>query len=418
MRILFLSNFYPPARPGGYTQWCQEVAESLRARGHHVGVLTSNHEVGKAQEEEQGVYRLLHLDGDLEYYRPLDFFVNYRKRQRENVEHITNIIREFRPDLIFIWGMWAMSKDVPVRAERMLPEQVVYYLSDYWPTAENVHVLYWNRPTRRRLMRFPKRLLSKLANKMVKAEDNSSLKLDRVICVSQAVKSILVDKGLPIQAAQVIHGGTDLRRFGEFHARNFEQRPLKFLYAGQLVSHKGVHTAIEAMSIVIREYGKDETHLMIVGTGHPKYEDYLQELARREGIEDYVTFRGGVPKSEMPSIMQEAQILLFTSIYEEPFARMTQEAMLSGMVVLGTLTGGTKEILVDEVNGLTFPAENSQLLANKMGRLIRDPQLCDRLARAGRRTVLENFTLDRMVDKIENYLQNVMDTSNEVLIKN
>jgi hypothetical protein len=77
MRILFLTNFYPPARPGGYTQWCHEVAERLQARGHRTGVLTSNYELAKAPADEQNIYRLLHLEGDLFYYQPRHFFMEW-----------------------------------------------------------------------------------------------------------------------------------------------------------------------------------------------------------------------------------------------------------------------------------------------------------------------------------------------------
>ena len=79
MRLLFLSNFYPPIRPGGYTQWCHEVAERLKARGHTVNVLTSRYEREKAPTGEQRIYRLLYLEGDLNYYQPLHFFTGWKK---------------------------------------------------------------------------------------------------------------------------------------------------------------------------------------------------------------------------------------------------------------------------------------------------------------------------------------------------
>src|SRR5688500_12198423 len=78
MRILFLSNFFPPARPGGYTQWCHEVAERLAERGHNVGVLTSRYELEKAPVGEQNIYRLFHLEGDLDYYEPIHFFTQWK----------------------------------------------------------------------------------------------------------------------------------------------------------------------------------------------------------------------------------------------------------------------------------------------------------------------------------------------------
>jgi glycosyltransferase involved in cell wall biosynthesis len=83
---------------------------------------------------------------------------------------------------------------------------------------------------------------------------------------------------------------------------------------------------------------------------------------------------------------------------------MTQEAMASGLVVIGTTTGGTKEILRDGETGLTFAPEDADGLAKQVTRLIVDPELCCRLSKAGRQTVLENFTLEKMVEQIEAYL--------------
>ena len=110
----------------------------------------------------------------------------------------------------------------------------------------------------------------------------------------------------------------------------------------------------------------------------------------------------------MPAILQQFDVLIFPSIYEEPLARMTQEAMISGLVVVGTTTGGTKEILRDGETGLTFAPGDADGLAEQVTRLVADPDLCCRLAQAGRQTVLENFTLDKMVKEIEVYLQEVI----------
>jgi glycosyltransferase involved in cell wall biosynthesis len=70
-------------------------------------------------------------------------------------------------------------------------------------------------------------------------------------------------------------------------------------------------------------------------------------------------------------------------------------------VVIGTSTGGTREILLNGVNGLTFEAENAQLLALKIVQVIDDGELRAKLARAAHQTVVERFSLTRMVDEIE-----------------
>ena len=404
MRILFLSNFFPPARPGGYTQWCHEVTERLAARGHTIGVLTSRYELAKAPAGEQNIDRLLHLEGDLAYYQPLHFFNRWKKQHRENLTFLEDTVKNFAPDLIFVWGMWALSKALPARAEQLLPGRVVYYLSDYWPATVDMHTTYWQSSTRGWAMRVPKQILSKLALSLLAKEGQPHLKLEQVICVSSRVRDLLVEAGLPIQHARIIHGGTDVERFLDVRKRGYPSGRLKLLYAGQLVRHKGVHTAIEAMARLVNKRKVNQITLTLVGSGHPDYEAVLRDLIERERLHDFVTVHKPVSKDEMPAIFQQFDALVFPSIYEEPLARVTQEAMAAGLVVVGTTTGGTGEILRDGETGLTFAPEDAEGLAEQVNRLIVDPYLFCRLAQAGRQTVLENFTLDKMVNEIEAYL--------------
>jgi glycogen synthase len=410
MRILFLSNFYPPARPGGYTQWCHEVAERLARRGHTIGVLTSRHERTKAPASEPDVYRLLHLEGDLNYYQPLHFFTQWKKENQENLVFLDEVVKKFSPDLIFIWGMWALSKSLPARAEQLLPGRVVYYLSDYWTSALDMHTTYWRSPAQRWPLQIAKRVLGKVALSMIAKESQPDLQLQHVICVSARVRDLLVEAGLPIQQARIIHGGTDVERFLNVRARDYLSGPLKLLYAGQLVQHKGVHTAIKAVAKLVKERGVGQIHLTLVGSGHPDYETFLHNLVEKDDLCEYVTFHTPVSKEEMSTILQQFDVLIFPSIYEEPLARMTQEAMVSGLVVIGTTTGGTKEILREGETGLTFAPDDADGLAEQIGRLIANPSLCHRLAQTGRQTVLENFTLDRMVNEIEVYLHQVINS--------
>ena len=404
MRILFLSNFFPPARPGGYTQWCHEVAERLAERGHTIGVLTSRYELAKAPTSEQNIYRLLHLEGDLAYYQPLHFFTSWKKQHRENLVFLEQTVKDFAPDLIFVWGMWALSKALPALAEQLLPGRVVYYLSDYWPSALDMHTTYWQSPARQWPMRLLKRPLRKIALARLGQTSRPTLKFEHAICVSARVRELLVEAGLPIQHAHVIHGGTDVQRFSSVRERDYRFGHVKLLYAGQLVRHKGVHTAIEAMARLVNKRRINQITLTLVGSGHPDYEAVLRDLIERERLHDFVTVHKPVSKDEMPAIFQQFDALVFPSIYEEPLARVTQEAMAAGLVVVGTTTGGTGEILRDGETGLTFAPEDAEGLAEQVNRLIVDPYLFCRLAQAGRQTVLENFTLDKMVNEIEAYL--------------
>jgi glycosyltransferase involved in cell wall biosynthesis len=102
------------------------------------------------------------------------------------------------------------------------------------------------------------------------------------------------------------------------------------------------------------------------------------------------------------------QVFLFTSIWPEPMARSVMEAMAAGLLVIGTEVGGQTEMLFDGQNALTFKAEDFETLARHIAAVAENPALRVRLARAGQQLVLERFTLDRMVDEIEQFLQDVI----------
>jgi glycosyltransferase involved in cell wall biosynthesis len=376
-----------------------------------VAVLTSRYQRERATAEEAHIHRLLHLDGDLFYYQPRHFFTQWLKQQRENRETVRQVMASFKPDLVFVWGMWAMSRAVPATVEALLPDGVVYYLSDYWPSAADMHSTYWEAPARHRLMQGPKWLLRQIARRIQARAQHPPLRFKNAICVSHAVRRHLIAAGLPLQGAQVIHGGTDLGRFQREVKRLYQNQDgtLRLLYAGQLVEHKGVHTAVEAMAHLAQNRPAREVQLTVMGAGHPAYEAGLRRMVDDAGLHDYVHFRAPVAAREMPAVLDEHDVLIFPSIYEEPLARMTQEAMASGIVVIGTLTGGTPEILEDGENGLTFPAADAGRLASQIERLLEEPELAAQLAAAGRQSIVDYFNLQRMVDDIEAYLQAVVD---------
>jgi glycogen(starch) synthase len=411
MRILFLSNFYPPLRAGGYAQLCYEVAQGLQALGHTIGVLTSNYKQEQAPVEEPRVYRLLHLEGDLFYYQPLDFFISWHKHQQENQVNLMQVVDRFNPDILVIWSLWALPKTVAALAGRLLPDRVVYYLAGHWPVVEDMHSRYWHGPARHWFMRLPKRLLGAITLTRLARESRPTLKFEHVLCVSAALRDILIEQGLPLQHALVVHNGIDVEQFqckSRLELFEPEDRRLKLLYAGQLAHQKGVHTAVEAIAKLAHRPGMDQVSLMVLGRGHPGYEASLHTMVEKMNLGDYVTFHKPVSRDQMPALLRQFDVLVFPSIYEEPLARMTQEAMASGLVVVGTTTGGTKEILVDGQNGLTFAPENAEDLSEKIARLVTDPDLRCRLAKAGRQTVVEKFSIDRTVKEIEAYLQTVV----------
>jgi glycosyltransferase involved in cell wall biosynthesis len=398
---------------GGYTLWCAEVTRELMARGHDCAVLTTRYQAENYPENEEGVFRLLHLEGDLHFYQPLKFFLHWERHQQENRELFERVAAEFKPDLVFFWGMWALSKSLPAIAEKCFPGKVAFYISDYWPAQPDMHHTYWEQPARHRLMHLPKKILGSLARARLQRAGRPLEVYPNCLIVSQAVLDILTRSGIQFQNPRVIHGGTDLSRFTHVHRDRDPTGKIRMLYAGQLAEHKGLSTIVQALAILINEKGLERLELTVVGSGHPDYEKSLHQMIADLEIGAHITFLGQNPSDKMPAILARQDLLLFSSTYDEPLARMTQEAMAAGVAVIGTTTGGTGEILVDGENGLTFEAGNAGELADKIAFLTKHPDIREQYAQAGRETIQNYFNLERMVDEIEQALQAIINTGDQ-----
>ena len=112
----------------------------------------------------------------------------------------------------------------------------------------------------------------------------------------------------------------------------------------------------------------------------------------------------------MPGIYRRHDALLFTSEWEEPFALTPLEAMATGMPVIGTTTGGSREIFRHRDNALTYTAGNSEELGERILELTNSPSLRARIAATGQSEVRNTYALPIIVDQIERYLAETLST--------
>jgi len=405
MRILFLSNFYPPASRGGYEQWCQEVADGLRSKGHAVKVLTSDHgKSGLQTSNPAWVHRSLYLEMELASLKnAFQFFTHRKKREQENLNCVAEFIKQFKPDVVLIWGMWNLHYSMPTLIEKQMAGRVVYYMGDYWPTLPNQFENYWNAPPRSFLTGLPKLLLRPFAQSILAREKRPDIKLRHVLFPSVFMQNEFKQKGIAPTHTKIVYGAIDTKLYVDSHKKQGDG--LSLLYVGRLSQEKGVHTAIQAVGNLVRDYGFKNIKLTIVGDGEPGYEAYLRQLATQENVASFVTFIPAQPKETLPALYQQFDIFLFTSIWPEPFGRVIVEAMASGLTVVGAPVGGAVEILRADENALTFSPDDPSSLAQQLRRLIETPALRERLAKAGRETAIHQFDLQRMTNEIELYLQ-------------
>lgn len=408
MKLLVLTNFYPPHHIGGYEMLCQEVVEQLRVRGHSVTVLSGKQ--GVAQKTVEGhVQRRFTLESELYHYQPSSAW-GYPLAKQRNLAVLRAVVAQEPPDLIFIWGMWALSKALAQVAESLRPGRVVYYLANPWPIEPNLHQSYWAAPATTPLRRLAKQVTRLLARWWLQAEWRQvSLAFAHALCCSAALRAQLLAAGIPLQQAPVIYEGIELAPY--LAQQPYQPAPqhesgdpfYRLLFVGTLGEHKGVHTLLEALAC-LQPAERCHFQLTIMGAGHPHYEARLHRLVATQALGPWVTFRRPIPRRDLPTLLGQYQVLLLPSIWEEPLARIMQEGLAAGLVVIGAATGGTKETIRHGENGLLFPAADATALADCLRWLVAEPTSVPALASAGRQTAIEKFALSRMVDEIERYL--------------
>ena len=408
MRILFLTNFYPPYELGGQGRSCQQAVEGMKERGHSVMVLTSMHGTDNQSVQDENVYRCLYLEMDMVPLRhSLVFFTQRKQRVQHNLAKTQQILTDFQPDVVFIWGMWNLSHALPELIETQMARRVVYRFAEYWPTLPSQHELYWRAPAQSLASRIVKTPLSRVALFMLAQEAQPpQLKFDNVICVSAATRDVLVKGGVPVADARIIHTGieiTDNPCGAELDED--ETRDLKLLYAGRLSADKGVETTIEAMEHLVHKLDMQQVKLSLAGSGSEEYMRHLRELVARADLENYVTFLGWVPHEEMPQLMCQFDAALVPSKWPEPFARVVLEGMSFGLVVIATPSGGTSEIIRNKENGLLFTSGDFQDLAQAVTSIAANPEFRHKLRNTGRKTVREQFTITKMLDAYEAFLK-------------
>lgn len=388
MRILVVSNLFPPGYIGGYELGCSQVCELLVEQGHHVEVLTSDYEEGDPNDYPNPnlpVHRMLRL------YVPFGKPATLMRRRRREVGRHNQIItdkaiRRVEPDVVYIWSQLRLTVGA-ARAAVAHKLPVAYRFGDahvlgYMPAAFG-----WS----------PRQIYRYVADNWIFRDVTlRDIPIDNVSCISQRLKKQLLDSGLAIDNCQVTYNGIPIELFPVKQDRGGVHSPARILYVGQLHHYKGVHTVIEAAHRLCRATGM-RCQLGIAGSGPEDYRQELQSLANDGPA--LVNFYGKVPYHKLKDVYHEHDIFVFSSIWEEPQGVTYLEAMASGTPVVSTVDGGHGEIIRDGENALAFAKENPEELATRLQLLIDKDELRHRIVDNAVKEVTQRFTLQEFAKK-------------------
>jgi glycosyltransferase involved in cell wall biosynthesis len=238
-----------------------------------------------------------------------------------------------------------------------------------------------------------------------------------LVAVSEATRQYHVANGLDAGKCVVAYNGVDLDEFqprlptGYLH-RELKLPPFARLIAvvGQLGLRKGTDVALAAAAKIGAEVS--DVHWLIAGerTSTKKessdFEGGLHAVANRAPLTGRVHFLG--QRSDVRQLLTEC-VLLVHAARQEPLGRVLLESAASGLPVVATDVGGTREIFPTEADGAVLvPADDAEALAQAVTDLLVDEDRRHSLGAAGRRRAEQQFNIRDAATRLINFYRSVL----------
>jgi glycosyltransferase involved in cell wall biosynthesis len=219
-------------------------------------------------------------------------------------------------------------------------------------------------------------------------------RVDRFVAVSDAVRGVLLEAGVPPERVVTVHSGIDPARFAVAADPEGLRGELAIPanaklvgFVGALVPHKSPGDLLEALARL-----PGGVHAVLAGAGG--LEGALRRRAGEDDLRGRVHFLGH--REDVPRILRSIDAFCLPS-HLEGLGTSVLDALAAGAPVVAAAGGGIPEMVEQGVSGLLVPPGRPETLAEALDRVLADPDLADSLRRGGRRRV-EAFTAGRMVE--------------------
>ena len=375
LKILVITNLYPPQELGGYGRSIFDFALNLSCMGHQTYVVTSNAPyLGGDLKGERSVNRGLLLKGSYEgQVSAIADADQLTAISAHNLELVSDVINDFQPDTALLGNMDFLGPDLlQLLAGRAIPIWHHYGFSD--PSALPYPVT---------CMPPPSCGYQPLANSYFTARSLAS--------------TLSAFGPLP-----VIYPGAQTHLYADINPPSLGG-PLRIAFAGLLMGVKGPHVLLEALAR-LKSLGVPFTCELAGGWIDNHFYQQLVDYAHSAGIAQSIHFLGKLERYQLRELFSRNQIFVFPSTWEEPFGISQVEALAAGLLVVSSGTGGAGETVHDDINGRRFRPSDSQHLAAILHEIYCQPAEHEPLRSRGRRLAQSHFDTTRESVKLSDLM--------------
>ena len=393
MRIVQVVHGLPPHERAGTEILTLELSRALQARGHQVTIIArtsapEREEFSLQEEQDEHGPRIIRIVNNymrtnsfrLHYDNPFfhDTFRRLLDRCGADIvhfQHVAHLSAGLIPSVsalgyptvlslhdFFFACHWVQLID---RADQLCPgpqqgERCVTCLHGVASAEDARHRFAFMA----QVLRVPQRVITPSAFLARRMAEEFSFLHDRLQVIAP---------GLPLPPGSARREKTDAVPDSPVTSR-LPGRPLRIVYVGVLLPHKGAHVLIDALKGI----PADRIHVSFYGAEVAAKRAYAERL--RQAAAGLSVHWGGVyERSTLRTILAEHDVLVMPVIWEETFSLVIREALQAGLPVIAARRGALPEAIEDGRNGLLFEPENAEDLRRCLRRLLDEPELLDRL---------------------------------------
>ncbi len=382
MRILFATDQYLPT-PGGISIVTQRISVALAKKGHTVAVIapSTSWKFKKEVKDNVVIFRIQSvLVHKLKQLRYSPTFLYHKK--------INTIVNNFKPDIIHLETPNTIASEALNAAKKL-----------NIPVIATCHIMPEN--ISGTLPFLPSKIGRMVGDLYMKQIIKLFNKVDFVTAPTLIGTAILhaynIDK--PTLA---LSNGIDLKQFQQPPLEVKEKLREKYnlpsvpiiLYIGRLDKEKKVDILIESLRYINKS---QPFHLILEGKG--QQQEYLENLVKKLGLRNQVSFIGYVDEKELSILYAIATIFVMPSTAELQ-SLVTMEAMAMGLPVIGAHAGALPYLIKPDQNGFLFAPDDPIDLSRKLQQILEDQKLQKRMSEQSLLLIKEH-DINNIIEKME-----------------
>jgi glycosyltransferase involved in cell wall biosynthesis len=400
MKILVVSDMYPPFYKGGHELRCKIIAEGFIGNGHDVHILTSNQ--GEVFNDDDFVYRKLILLNSVNRCRidrinKISNALIYATKSRINYFITYFQVKAIKPDIVYVGQLSGISL-FPIKAIQRLKIPIVHHVGNYFLVEVIDRCIN------------EKNIFKMWLRRMFHGFYGLSVvDFNHIIAVSHSVKNRYIKSGVPESNIIVIPPRgvnlEDVISLSKLEDRN--TFPVYLIYVGRIVQRKGLINAIHAIDYIVNIKNFNKIKLDIIGEGDEEYLSEVKMLVHNLQLENHIKFKGKLSHESVLKEYYMKHVLLVPSVWEDPNPSVVIEAMSQGVAVVASHVGGIPDRIENGKSGILVEPGDPLALGEAIWGLIENPALLKSICINGINKVRNEFLNEQIIRQILNYMAEI-----------